>query len=79
MFAFPHEDKQKLPRQRQHEYETDLDISLQPGETRTVSMTISPKLQSVWDSDKSDWVFVADSSVDAGASSRDIRLSTTSR
>ncbi len=50
-------------------------VYLQPGEARTVNVTVTPKMQSIWDSAKNDWVFVAGSSIYIGASSRDIRLS----
>lgn len=51
-------------------------ITLKPGETQRVLVNISPRRQSVWDTNRNEWRFVADSAVFVGASSRDIRLST---
>jgi beta-glucosidase len=50
-------------------------INLQPDETRQVSVTVSPRLQSVWDIANNDWRWVPGSRVYVGASTRDIRLS----
>ena len=50
-------------------------ISLMPGESRQVRITISPRMQSIWSVDANDWKFIPDSRVYVGASSRDIRLS----
>lgn len=50
-------------------------ISLKPGEAEQVVLTISPKLQSVWDVARGEWKVVRGGLVSVGASSRDIRLS----
>ncbi len=49
-------------------------INLKPGELQQVNITISPRMQSVWDSSASDWRVIPDSVVYVGSSSRDIRL-----
>jgi len=51
-------------------------ITLKPGETQRVLVNISPRMQSVWDTNRNEWRFVADSAVFVRASSRDIRIST---
>lgn len=50
-------------------------LTLQPGESRTVSVVVSPDNQSIWDVARNRWKYVRGSSVYVGASSRDIRLS----
>lgn len=50
-------------------------LTLQPGESRTVSVVVSPDDQSIWDVTHNRWKYVRGSSVYVGASSRDIRLS----
>jgi len=52
-------------------------IHLKPGETAVVKLAISPKMQSVWDSEKKRWRVVPGSTIFVGSSSRDIRLSQT--
>ncbi len=49
-------------------------ILLQPGESRKVSISISPRLQSIWSVDENGWKFIPGSHVYVGSSSRDIRL-----
>ncbi|MGH6860193.1 MAG: glycoside hydrolase family 3 C-terminal domain-containing protein, partial [Phyllobacterium sp.] len=49
-------------------------VDLQPGASKTVSMRISPKMQSIWDSAASQWKFVGASKVLVGASSRQMKL-----
>jgi beta-glucosidase len=49
-------------------------IDLKPGESKQVSINISPRMQSVWSVDANDWRFIPGSHVYVGASSRDIRL-----
>lgn len=49
-------------------------IHLNPGEVQQVSITLSPKTQSIWDTSVSDWRVIPDAVVYVGASSRDIRL-----
>jgi beta-glucosidase len=51
-------------------------IDLKPGESRKVSITVSPRQQSIWSVDVNDWKFIPGSRVYVGASSRDIRLGT---
>ena len=51
-------------------------IDLKPGESRKVSLTVSPRQQSIWSVDVNNWKFIRGSRVYVGASSRDIRLST---
>ena len=51
-------------------------IELKPGESRKVSITVSPRQQSIWSVDVNDWKFIPGSRVYVGASSRDIRLGT---
>ncbi len=50
-------------------------INLNPGDSKQVRITISPRMQSIWSVDANDWKFIPDSRVYVGASSRDIRLS----
>jgi len=49
-------------------------IRLNPGEARHVRVTVSPRMQSVWDTSRNGWKFVPGGTVYVGASSRDIRL-----
>jgi beta-glucosidase len=49
-------------------------IYLTPGQSKAVSVTISPRMQSLWSVDRNNWEFVPGSEVYVGASSRDIRL-----
>jgi beta-glucosidase len=49
-------------------------IDLKPGESKQVSINVSPRMQSVWSVDANDWRFIPGSRVYVGASSRDIRL-----
>jgi beta-glucosidase len=49
-------------------------IDLKPGESRQVSISISPRQQSIWSVDANGWKFIPGSRVYVGASSRDIRL-----
>jgi beta-glucosidase len=49
-------------------------IYLKPGESKPISIDISPRMQSVWSVDANDWRFIPGSHVYVGASSRDIRL-----
>ncbi|RQT39596.1 glycoside hydrolase family 3 C-terminal domain-containing protein [Burkholderia contaminans] len=49
-------------------------IRLNPGETRRVRVTVSPRMQSVWDTSRNGWRVVPGGTVYVGASSRDIRL-----
>jgi beta-glucosidase len=51
-------------------------IDLKPGESKRVSIEITPRMQSVWSVDANSWKFIPGSRVYVGASSRDIRLST---
>jgi beta-glucosidase len=51
-------------------------IDLKPGESRKVTITVSPRQQSIWSVDVNDWKFIPGSRVYVGASSRDIRLGT---
>jgi beta-glucosidase len=51
-------------------------IDLKPGGSRKVSITVSPREQSIWSVDVNDWKFIPGSRVYVGASSRDIRLGT---
>jgi beta-glucosidase len=51
-------------------------IDLKPGGSRKVSITVSPRQQSIWSVDVNDWKFIPGSRVYVGASSRDIRLGT---
>lgn len=50
-------------------------IDLKPGEIRRVLVNVSPRTQSIWDTNLNSWRHVPDSAVFVGASSRDIRLS----
>lgn len=49
-------------------------IDLKPGESRQVTMSVSPRQQSTWSVDVNNWKFIPGSRVYVGASSRDIRL-----
>jgi beta-glucosidase len=49
-------------------------LHLDPGEGQQVSITLSPRTQSVWDTSVNDWRVIPDAIVYVGASSRDIRL-----
>ena len=49
-------------------------IRLNPGEARRVRVTVSPRMQSVWDTSRNGWRVVPGGTVYVGASSRDIRL-----
>ncbi|SDH39687.1 beta-glucosidase [Paraburkholderia phenazinium] len=49
-------------------------VAMNPGETRHVRITVTPRMQSVWDTSRNGWRYVAGGTVYVGASSRDIRL-----
>jgi beta-glucosidase len=49
-------------------------LHLNPGEVQQVSITLSPRAQSIWDTSVNDWRAIPDAVVCVGASSRDIRL-----
>jgi beta-glucosidase len=49
-------------------------IDLKPGESHQVTISVSPRQQSIWSVDANDWKFIPGSRVYVGASSRDIRL-----
>ena len=49
-------------------------IHLNPEEVQQVSITLSPRTQSIWDTSVNDWRAIPDAVVCVGASSRDIRL-----
>jgi beta-glucosidase len=49
-------------------------VALQPNETKTVSITVDPFTQSIYDVAKPGWRMVEPANVMVGASSRDIRL-----
>ncbi|WP_323121230.1 glycoside hydrolase family 3 C-terminal domain-containing protein [Burkholderia alba] len=49
-------------------------VGLNPGEARRVRITVSPRMQSVWDTARNGWRYVPGGTVYVGASSRDIRL-----
>jgi beta-glucosidase len=49
-------------------------LHLNPGEVQQVSITLSPRAQSIWDTSVNDWRAIPDAVVHVGASSRDIRL-----
>ncbi|TPQ47660.1 glycosyl hydrolase [Burkholderia ubonensis] len=49
-------------------------VRLNPGDARRVSITVTPRMQSVWDTSHNGWRYVARGTVYVGASSRDIRL-----
>jgi beta-glucosidase len=51
-------------------------IDLKPGELRQVTISVSPRQQSIWSVDTNNWKFIPGGRVYVGASSRDIRLST---
>jgi beta-glucosidase len=51
-------------------------IDLKPGESQQLTISVSPRQQSIWSVDAGNWKFIAGSRVYVGASSRDIRLST---
>jgi beta-glucosidase len=50
-------------------------IDLKPGELRQVTISVSPRQQSIWSVDANNWKFIPGSHVYVGSSSRDIRLS----
>jgi beta-glucosidase len=49
-------------------------VDLKPGESHQVTISVSPRQQSIWSVDADNWKFVPGSRVYVGASSRDIRL-----
>jgi beta-glucosidase len=49
-------------------------VALQPNETKTVSVTVDPFTQSIYDVAKPGWRMVEPANIVVGASSRDIRL-----
>lgn len=49
-------------------------VELQPGEKKTVSVKIAPKLQSIWDVANAKWKLVPPAKILVGASSRQIKL-----
>ncbi|MBN3819509.1 glycosyl hydrolase, partial [Paraburkholderia sp. Se-20369] len=49
-------------------------VALNPGEARRVHVSVSPRMQSVWDTSRNGWRVVPGGTVSVGASSRDIRL-----
>ena len=49
-------------------------VRLNPGEARHVHVSVSPRMQSVWDTSRNGWKVVPGGTVYVGASSRDIRL-----
>jgi len=50
-------------------------VSLQPGETKTVGLTLDPRAFAVWDTAKHTWVVPGGAyRILVGSSSRDIRL-----
>jgi beta-glucosidase len=49
-------------------------INLKPNQSQQVSISIAPRMQSIWSVDDSNWKFIPGSHVYVGASSRDIRL-----
>jgi beta-glucosidase len=49
-------------------------IGMNPGEARHVRITVTPRMQSVWDTSRNGWRYVPGGTVYVGASSRDIRL-----
>lgn len=49
-------------------------VRLNPGEVQQLSITVSPRMQSIWDTSANDWRIIPDTIVYVGASSRDIRL-----
>jgi beta-glucosidase len=49
-------------------------VYLNPGEARQLRVTVSERMQSIWDTVRNEWRFVPGSAVYVGASSRDIRL-----
>ncbi len=49
-------------------------VALQPGEKKSVSITIPPQVQSIWDVESSKWKLVPPSKVLVGASSRQMKL-----
>lgn len=50
-------------------------IDLKPGESRQVTISVTPRQQSIWSVDANNWKFIPGSHIYVGASSRDIRLS----
>jgi beta-glucosidase len=49
-------------------------VDLKSGESHQVTISVSPRQQSIWSVDADNWKFVPGSRVYVGASSRDIRL-----
>ncbi|CAB3714582.1 beta-glucosidase [Paraburkholderia rhynchosiae] len=49
-------------------------VGVNPGESRRVRITVTPRMQSVWDTSRNGWRYVPGGTVYVGASSRDIRL-----
>jgi beta-glucosidase len=49
-------------------------VELQPGETKLISIKISPRMQSIWDTGAREWKFVGASKIMVGASSRKSEL-----
>jgi beta-glucosidase len=49
-------------------------VDLKPGKSHQVTISVSPRQQSIWSVDADNWKFVPGSRVYVGASSRDIRL-----
>ena len=49
-------------------------IELKPGESGQITISISPRQQSVWSVDANSWRFIPGSRLYVGASSRDVRL-----
>ncbi len=49
-------------------------VDLKPNQSRQVTLSVSPRQQSIWSVDANGWKFIAGSRVYVGASSRDIRL-----
>jgi beta-glucosidase len=50
-------------------------VSLRPGQSQRVEITVSPREQSIWNTASNDWRLVPGGTVFVGSSSRDIRLS----
>jgi len=49
-------------------------ITLKPGESQSVTIKVSERLQSTWDTNNNRWLFVPGGKISVGASSRDVRL-----
>jgi beta-glucosidase len=49
-------------------------VGMNPGESRRVHVTVTQRMQSVWDTSRNNWRYVPGGTVYVGASSRDIRL-----